>query len=226
MYVVLALFQNHIFFVYLDLIRTQSEPLVNRDWRSLNDKYYIRLLIPKQILKIKLTARVTIRIATRQPNQFRRSRLSAATIRNLDLSTLGVELLHITMSVLCPSFEKKRLTAGRECRAIVSKRIKYWPLGTEEGMVVVQLLLSAIILPEPHVPFPTVPDKRPASSILNYRNSGQHIRINLNIHYPFECLRISGIASGARTLREVGKLDPVSINITHPKPFFLFISSP
>jgi len=88
---------------------------VNRDWRSLNDKYYIRLLIPIQILKIKLTARVTIRIATRKLNQFRRSRLSAAAIRNLDLSTLGVELLYITMSVLCPSSDHlKETTYSRE----------------------------------------------------------------------------------------------------------------
>jgi len=39
----------------------------------------------------------------------------------------------------------------------------------------------------------------------------QKIQVNISgstrVYYPFECLCISGITSGARTLREVGELD-------------------
>jgi hypothetical protein len=44
------------------------------------------------------------------------------------------------------------LTAGSECRAIVSNRMRYAPDGTDAGIVVVQVEFCAIILPEAQLP--------------------------------------------------------------------------
>ena len=60
--------------------------------------------------------------------------------------------------------------------ARVSKRIIYCPLGVAEGIVDVQEEFCAIIWPSPHWPLATVPERSPASSILNQlRDAGSEV---------------------------------------------------
>lgn len=132
------------------------------------------------------TARVAVAVAPRELAQLLGRRSEGSTVDDVDLSALRVELLVIWASQSDTSNKKKTaetyggqavqsnsleadeivpFTMGYES-AMKSKRLSCKsnnsPDGTDLGIVVVQLLLSAIILPSAQLPPPWVPLSSPA----------------------------------------------------------------